>query len=300
MAKQNTLTERVFLPADAGVLNLIINFACGMVDVETTDGSLPEEPQGWVVRNLIDQGVLGWYDTDGPMSGWWLISAFMELNRYGMPKSAFCRTQATASGGITRRIEYDPNRAGMRIIRANALQIPPRLVMVKYARQIEQCERLLWGNMRASLRSQIIGAPKEQVETVRGILENANDGEASVIEQTIADTLTSIDISVPFNGNAIHQLLTELYSDAFRRFGGVTPPQYKSERVQSAEIAAQVAEAIDNVYLMIDTFNDDCKRYGVPRRMVYRGYGATFDKDDDPKPDNGEETDYNPEEGVPT
>lgn len=304
MPKSNSapLTERVYLPARGRVLDTLINFACAMLDVVPTDGETADEPQGWVARNLIDFGVLGWNDTEGAMRGWWLTAAYTELNRYGMPKQAFCRTEATASGGITRRIEYAADRPGMKLVRANAKMVPPRLVMLEYARKIEQCERLLWANMRGAMRSQIVAAPKEQVETVRGILEDASNGDASVVEAAVAASLSTIDISVPFMGNDIHQLLTALYSDAYRRFGGVTPPQYKAERQQSAEIAAQVAEAIDNVYIMVDTFNDDCKRYGVPREMIYRGYGATFDRDpgEENTDNNAENIDQDTQEEVPT
>ena len=294
----NNLIERVFLPATGSVLEDIINFACAMVEIVPTDGDTLQEPSGWATRWLIEQGVIGWNETDGAMRGWWLVNGFTELNRYGQPKAAFCRTQATASGEIVRRISYEPGK-GMHIIRANTLAIPPRLFMASFARLIEQAERLLWTNMRASTRSQLIGAPKDQVETVRGILEDANNGDASVIETTIAQSLSSLDLSVPFMGNDIHQLLTSLYSDAYRRFGGVTPPQYKAERQQSAEIAAQIASTIDNVYIMIDTFNDGCERYGVPRKMVYRGYGARWDTD---APAEAEKTpdENQPDEEVPT
>lgn len=294
MARKNM--QRVGLPTSGGALDTLLDFACAMVDVRATDGRDMPEPPGFVVENLIRYGALGWNERQGPERGWWIVNAYTAFNRYGMPKQAICRTLATNVREITRPLVYDSGE-GMKLIRASVTRVPPLLFMKKYARNIEKAERLLWTNMGAAMRSQIIGAPKNQVETVRGILTDAEDGEASILEDTVASALTTTDVSVPFAGNDIHELLVSLWGDAFRRFGGVTPPQYKAERVQSAEIAADVAEAIDNVYIMIDTFNDDCRRYGVPREMVYRGYGERFDRDDEPKAPKESE---DPNEEVPT
>lgn len=273
------MEQRISIPPASSVLGQLINFACAMIGIETTDGSVDAAPSAWVIRQIIDYGRVGFYDTSNKnMRGWWIVNELGELNRYGLPRRLVCRTEATTSGEFVRPAVYSKEK-GMKLLRANALMTPPRYIMEKYARVIEEAETLLRSNIEASRHAQVLTCPKSLVHTVEDALEDATDGLPAIIEQGIADQIGNIDISVPFYANDIHSLITSLYADAIKRFGGVTPTQYKAERVQSAEVSASVAEAIDNIYIMIDTLNEDCERYGVPRRFFYRGFGAVFDRD---------------------
>ena len=273
------MEQRISIPPASSVLGQLINFACSMIGIESTDGSVDDAPSAWVIRLIIDYGRVGFYDTPNKnMRGWWIVNELGELNRYGLPKRLVCRSEATGSGEFVRQAVYGKEN-GMKLLRANSLMTPPRFIMEKYARVIEEAEVLLSANIEASRRAQVLKCPKSMVHTVEDALEDAGRGLPVILESGIGDQIESMDISVPFYANDIHALITSLYADAIKRFGGVTPTQYKAERVQSAEVSASVAEAIDNIYIMIDTLNEDCERYGVPRRFFYRGFGAVFDRD---------------------
>ena len=45
----------------------------------------------------------------------------------------------------------------------------------------------------------------------------------------------------------------------------------KKERVQSAEVNANLGQASDYIYLLIDTFNKQADTYGLPFEMKFNG-----------------------------
>lgn len=273
-------TERIHLPDASATLLQIINFAASMIDVKSDDPAIKSAPRGWALYNLFRYGMIGFYDADSPaLRGWWIAMGYDRLNRYGLPVRAECRTDKTGAASVFKTIEYRPNERGMKILRANTLSIPPLLAMREDARRIDRAYSLLDVNLRAAKRTQILTCEKNQKDAVLNVLADQEEGDFSVLDRSTLSEIGSIDISVPYVGGDVHALISNLWADALRRWGGVTPPQYKAERTQSAEVAASVAESIDNIYIMLDTLNADAERVGVPVRFEYRGYGATFDHD---------------------
>lgn len=276
--------ERVCLPASGSVLGQIINFAISMVDIESDDPSITSAPYGWAIWHAIAEGAIGFYDTDiSAIRGWWVFAGAETKNRYGQPDIGIFRTDSDVRTQITHHIEYTKSD-GMKLLRANPLRTPPYRQMLRDADRIEAALSLLDVNLRASKRTQILQVPKEQRNTLLEILKDQENGDFSVIARESLSVIGSLDVSVPFVGGDIHTLVNNLWADALRRWGGVTPPQYKAERTQSAEVSATVAESIDNIYVMIDTLNADAERLGVPVRFKYRGYGARFDYDTPAEP----------------
>ena len=41
--------------------------------------------------------------------------------------------------------------------------------------------------------------------------------------------------------------------------------------MQSAEVNATLGQATDYIYVLIDTFNKQCKNYGLPFEMIFNG-----------------------------
>lgn len=300
----NTLTERIFLPDASAVTLQIVNFAASMIEIESDDPAVKQAPRGWALVNLFRYGMIGFYDSESPaLRGWWIAMGADRFNRYKQPIRCECRTDRTGAASMFKTIEYDPKKRGMKLLRANPLTVPPLIAMQEDAGRIERAYSLLDVNLRAAKRTQILTCEKNQKDAVLDILADQDDGEFSVIDRSALSEIGSLDISVPYVGGDVHALISNLWADALRRWGGVTPPQYKAERTQSAEVAASVAESIDNIYIMLDTLNADAKRVGVPVRFKYRGYGATFDQDPaDTVEDNenAENTKQNPAEEVPT
>lgn len=301
----NKLTERIYLPDASAVTLQIANFAASMIDIVSDDPAINEAPRGWALVNLFRYGSIGFYDADSPaLRGWWVTMGFDRRNRYGQPVRVECRTDKTGSAAMFKTAEYDPQKRGMKILRANPLMVPPLIAMQEDAKRIERAYSLLDANLRAAKRTQILTCEKNQKDAVLEVLADQEEGEVSVLDRAALSEIGTVDISVPFAGGDIHAMINNLWADALRRWGGVTPPQYKAERTQSAEVAASVAESIDNIYIILDTLNSDAKRLGVPARFVYRGYGATFDNGPEETPDeqqdNAEKVEQDIQKEVPT
>lgn len=269
--------ERVSLPAAGSVLGQIVNFAISMIEVESDDFAVKFAPQGWAVWNAIANGRVGFYETDiTPLRGWWIFAGSQERDRYGQPTVGVFRTDSDSSNTMIRNVTNTVGE-GMKLIRANPMGTPPIQEMRRDAARIELAYRLLDANLRAAKRTQILQCDKNQKDTLLEILEDQADGDFSIVDRNVMSEIGMLDVSVPFVGGDVHTLINNLWADALRRWGGVTPPQYKAERTQSAEVSATVAESVDNIYIMLDTMNADAERLGVPVKFKYRGFGARFD-----------------------
>lgn len=268
----------------------LLDFACGQVELVALDGAPTEDtpPAGWVVRNLIKFGAIGYRNAGDPLDGWWIINKMGVRDRYGRPTSVFARTDATDYAATAFDANYTSG-GGLHIMRANGGARPPVFTIDRYAELIQRCDLALSANIVASMRSVILGVQSGQEDSVDFILADAAAGLPSVISTDLAESIRPVDISVPFMARDIHAMRQTLYAEALKHFGGVTPTEYKAERVQSAEVSAHVAEAIDNVYVMIDTFNADAKAQGVPYRLSYVGEGSAYVATGDGKEETNEE-----------
>lgn len=268
-----------FIPLP-GVESEILDFAASMVKVRRTDGQEDECPAGFVERELLKNGALGYLFANDESEGWYFAEKQNPVDRYGLPEFLSLRTGATAGAPFTARRGAETHTAAY--IRANSSARSPLLTIRRYADIIQQCDTALRANVIASMNSQVLGVPDATVKsTVDEILDRAKMGLPAVVENSVLGQINRVDISHQFNGINIHALRQTLYSEALKHFGAVTPAQYKSERVQTAEVNAHVAETIDSVYIMIDQFNADCKAYGVPYVMEYVGFGKQFDGEED-------------------
>ena len=84
-----------------------------------------------------------------------------------------------------------------------------------------------------------------------------------------------------FVADKILTLARAEWEDIIKRCGVVTSNNFKRERVQTAEINAGAGECIDYIYIMVDTFNRDCERAGLPTRMHFNGFASMYEGGDD-------------------
>ena len=76
----------------------------------------------------------------------------------------------------------------------------------------------------------------------------------------------------PCKATANTDSIKNIIAPVFRAVIGVlTANTDKKERVQSAEVNANLGQASDYIYLLIDTFNKQCDTYGLDFQMVYNG-----------------------------
>ena len=276
----------------------VIRFACSQVTAVRTDGQDDPVPPGWIVEQLIRRGKLGYKHAWDATEGWYFIDNGGQLNRYGEPFHVSAYTQA--SGKATQRLRTDCDgvrRNTISIVAANVTETPPVLMIERYAKIIAALDTLIYTNTLAASRTQIIGANKRQFATLKSMFDDIVQGLPSFIDQEIAATIQRVDVSVPFIGNDVHQLRTNMYNELLNMWGGLAPTAYKAERTQSAEVSAMVGNSIDNVYIMIDSVNRDCRDGEVPYQLVYTGYGARFDVSPATNPEQLEST-SNPGENL--
>lgn len=260
--------------------NAILNFACAMVRCERTDGKPDHIPNGWAVRNLIKYGMIGYLHSATEAEGLYRVAKIADRDRYGTPRMVNAQTDATGSAPFVVRttVPGETEDGTMSIIRANATASPPFATIQRYAEMIAKGEFHVNVNLLASLRSQIVSIPGEQSADFDLIMENAMCGFPTKITPDLLSQMDTIDISVPLDAPQVYNLTLQLWASALKQFGGVTPESYKAERTQTAEVDATIAQSIDNVYILIDQANADCKRQNVPLRFVYAGYGAVYDR----------------------
>lgn len=256
----------------------VVRFACSQVTAVRTDGQDDPVPPGWIVENLIRRGKLGYKHAWDASEGWYFIDECGQKNRYGEPFYVEAYTQANARHPQRLRTDTDGIRRNtVSIVSANVTGTPPILTIERYAKIIAALDTLIYTNTLAASRTQIIGANKRQFATLKSMFDDIVQGLPSFIDQEIAATIQRVDVSVPFIGNEVHQLRTNMYNELLNMWGGLAPTAYKAERTQSAEVSAMVGNSIDNVYIMIDSVNRDCQDGEVPYQLVYTGYGARFD-----------------------
>lgn len=259
----------------------LVDFACNQVKVTRIDGpdDFPEPPHPWIALKLLQHGQVG-VVLDGVARGWYIINKLGTRDRYGRPTEVFARTEATSGNTFafpTALTDAAP-RTAIRVIRANPCARPPVRTITRYADTLARLDVGISANAIASMRSQIIGVSKGYEDSIDLLLQDASEGMPTTVTKDMLEDLQTADVSVPFDGNLRHALRQAIYAEALRHFGGVTPPQYKAERVQGAEVAASVAESIDSLYIMIDQFNADAERLSVPYRMEYIGFGAKYEE----------------------
>ena len=256
----------------------VVRFACSQVTAVRTDGQEDRVPPGWIVENLIRRGKLGYKHAWDASEGWYFIDECGQKNRYGEPFYVEAYTQASARRPQRLRTDTDGIRRNtVSIVSANVTGTPPILTIERYAKIIAALDTLIYTNTLAASRTQIIGANKRQFATLKSMFDDIAQGLPSFIDQEIAATIQRVDVSVPFIGNDVYTLRTNMYNELLNMWGGLAPTAYKAERTQSAEVSAMVGNSIDNVYIMIDSVNRDCMDGEVPHKLVYTGYGARFD-----------------------
>lgn len=258
------------------IVDDVLNFATGTIGVE---GPAAEGvPFGWIVRRLLVDGMVG-YVAEGDFAGWWRITGVTLYDRYRRPTQVMAATQSTTPVVVPMfTTAYNDIPTNVRIIRANPSARAPELTIRSYADLIARCDVALSANIVASMRTQIIGVPPKSAFSAEELLWDAQGGFPTVIDTALLDALKTADISVPLQAPTLQALRQSLYSEVLKRFGGITPAAYKAERVQTAEVSAHVAGAIDDVYTLLDTANADAAGIGV--RFKYNGYGARYDTEE--------------------
>lgn len=292
MAKKNTSKSAGCLRCASAddIERQLINYAAGIIGLRKKDENAPDlPPDGWVQKNIILDGRCGYLTSDDESRGFYVLQANAgQYGRYDVPERVTARPSRNGKA-----LSFQVSTKKMAIIRANPQSYPPIISIRRYSGLIAQCYTALSVNIVASSKAMLLGVDKNQKDAFEDYLMDLYGGKpVEIFERDQLQNVETLDISAPFIADQIHALIRTLEGDARREMGGVTPPQYKAERTQGAEVYAAIGESIDLVNQIINTGNADLEACGAPYEFYNRGYSARYDEetaDDSDDPDEMEE-----------
>ena len=91
-----------------------------------------------------------------------------------------------------------------------------------------------------------------------------------IVSEGLSDALQATKIGVEFLSDKFVEL-REGERDRLLKKMGIVTDITKGERVQTSEVDANVCQASDYIYMMIDTFNKQCEQFGLPFKMKANG-----------------------------
>lgn len=222
----------------------------------------------YVIKLLIDEGAVG-YDS--------ITDRFYKISEIGKDeegdpiKGMF---YAQNNKKFTRTLSYEPKEDGAFYIRALPYgEVTLREIVERSCDFIALCDKALIQNLKACMTPYIVAVKdKDTLLSVRQAIQQQQDGQAVlIVSEGLSDALQATKIGVEFLGDKFVQLEDGEVNRLLKKIGIVTDIT-KGERVQTSEVNANVCQASDYIYMLIDTFNKQCEQYGLQRyKMVSNG-----------------------------
>lgn len=235
--------------------NYFIDLVCNALNVIGDDVGA-EVPTNYIIKTGVTSGRIGFYN------GLWLpVSDEGTQNVYG----EFTSHRVNGANGFSyagedvKVINFTPSHNGI----TNWLDLV--------------CERL--ADIEISIRCNL----EASRDTVLLLVDSDNNKQtlqnawldrklglpAIAITKGYENSFDSIQLNNSYISDKLVELKTSVMREALTRLGIVTGNQDKKERVESFEMP--VNEAIDSIYIFIDTFNAECKKNGVNATMELNG-----------------------------
>lgn len=257
------------LYSSAEYLNLLAN----AVTIEGLD----YKKARYVIKLLIDEGAVGY---DSITDRFYKVSGIGK-DEEGDPIRAFFYAQNNKK--FTRTLSYDPKEDGAFYIRALPYgEITFSEIVERSGDFISLCDTALIQNLKACMTPYIVAVKdKDTLLSVRHALQQKEDGQAVlIVSEGLSDALQATKIGVEFLADKFVELREGERDRLLKKLGIVTDIT-KGERVQTSEVDANVCQASDYIYMMIDTFNKQCEQFGLPFKMKANGTFEELYVDDD-------------------
>lgn len=246
--------------------NLLLNSV--QIKVKSTGKGLDYATEHYVKYGLFDGGAMGY---DKVAKKW--ASCYGEgLNEQGNPTSLIF---VTANGKTwTRDAYYEDKEDGAYLVKAlpNATMTMSSLIK-ETTDFMTNCDVAMRQNLEACKTPFIVVCKDEDLRlSIEQAIQQKQQGQAVlVVSEQLGDGLKSIDIGVNYLCDKFKEIRDEERNTLLNKIGIMTNSIEKRERVQSAEVNATIGQATDYIYLLIDTFNKQCKTYGLDFEMVLNG-----------------------------
>lgn len=221
----------------------------------------------YVIKLLIDEGAVGY---DAITDRFYKVSGF-GVDEEGDPIRA--HFYAFSGKGFTRTLSYEPKEDGAFYIRALPYgEITFNEIVQRSGDFIGLCDTALIQNLKACMTPYIVAVKdKDTLLSVRQALQQKQDGQAVlIVSEGLSDALQATKIGVEFLADRFVELREGERDRLLKKLGIVTDIT-KGERVQTSEVNANVCQASDYIYMMIDTFNKQCEQFGLPFKMKANG-----------------------------
>lgn len=221
----------------------------------------------YVIKLLIDEGSVG-YDS--------ITDRFYKISEIGKDeegdpiKGMF---YAQNNKKFTRTLSYEPKEDGAFYIRSLPYgEITFKEIVERSGDFISLCDTALIQNLKACMTPYIVAVKdKDTLLSVRHALQQKEDGQAVlIVSEGLSDALQATKIGVEFLSDKFVEL-REGERDRLLKKMGIVTDITKGERVQTSEVDANVCQASDYIYMMIDTFNKQCEQFGLPFKMKANG-----------------------------
>lgn len=221
----------------------------------------------YVIKLLINEGAVG-YDS--------ITDRFYKVSGIGKDEEGDpIRAHFYAFSGkeFTRTLSYEPKDDGAFYIRALPYgEVTFSEIVARSGDFISLCDTALIQNLKACMTPYIVSVKdKDTLLSVRQALQQKQDGQAVlIVSDGLSDSLQATKIGVEFLADKFVELREGERDRLLKKLGIVTDIT-KGERVQTSEVDANVCQASDYIYMLIDTFNKQCDQFGLPFKMKANG-----------------------------
>ena len=244
------------------LVNMYMNHFLGLLHNALEIENLPDDcPKRYFLRTLFRLGKIAEYGSGDDTL--YLSASGIGVDIYGLP------TQYVLTGynGFIVTVDKDD----CNILRLNDLEKPIYPYLYIKSELLADFDTAIRQNLEAT-RTQSVFECKDQAT----LLSLQNQWKARRVGALVAfnsnsvienNKLTVHETGAQFYVDKLHEARKEVIDEVYERLGIMTANTDKRERVQSAEVNASVGRVIDNIYVMIDTFNYDAKVSGSKLRM---------------------------------
>lgn len=246
--------------------NLLLNSV--KIVVKSTGKALNFATEQFIKYGLFDAGTMG-YDK---IAKKWAYCYGEGVNEEGNPtKLVF----VTANGKTWNRAAYYEDKPqGAYLIKALPTDTMTMGELIKETTDfMTNCDIAMRQNLEACKTPYIVVCKNKELQlSFEQAIQQKQKGQAVVVvSEELGDGLKAVDIGVNFLVDKFKEVRDEERDTLLLKIGIMTNDVEKKERVQSAEVNANVGQATDYIYLLIDTFNKQCETYGLDFEMILNG-----------------------------
>ena len=246
--------------------NLLLNSV--KLRIKSTQQPFNYALEHYIKYGLFDGGQMGF----DKITNKWASCYGMGLNEEGNPTSIVF---VTANGKTWEREAYYENKTdGAYIIKALPTATMTMSSLIKETTDfMTNCDVAMRQNLEACKTPYIVVCKNEDLRlSFEQAIQQKQQGQAVVVvSEDLGEGLKAINIGVTYLCDKFKEIRDEERNTLLNKIGIMSNLVEKRERVQSAEVNANIGQATDYIYLLIDTFNKQCETYGIDAEMVLNG-----------------------------